>query len=74
MLDQFQTVDVQILPDGRMDRVNAARYLGKTPKTLAEWHRLGIGPSSFLVGGRRFYQFDELKSYATGETPVRVRN
>lgn len=73
-MDQFQTVDVQILPDGRMDRVNAARYLGKTPKTLAEWHRLGIGPSSFLVGGRRFYRFDELKSYATGETPVRVRN
>lgn len=72
-MDQFQTVNVQILPDGRMDRVNAARYLGKTAKTLAEWYRLGIGPSSFLVGGRRFYRLDELKLYANGQTPVRAR-
>ena len=49
-LQGIEQVKVQILPDGRLDRVNAARYLGRAPKTLAEWTRLGLGPKSFLVG------------------------
>ncbi len=62
---------VQSTPDGRVTRAEAARYLGFKPKTLAEWHRLGVGPSSFLIGGRRFYRLTDLEKYATGELTVR---
>lgn len=65
-MEQIQLLRVQVLPDGRLDRLNAALFLGKAPKTLAEWQRLGIGPRSFLVGGRRFYHLSELQSFASG--------
>ena len=71
-MDQMQLVNVRVLPGGRLDRANAASFLGKTPKTLAEWHRRGMGPNSFLVGGRRFYRLEELQAYANGEKPVRA--
>lgn len=70
-MGDIEQVRVQVLPDGRVDRANAAKMLGRTAKTLAEWHRLGIGPSSFLVGGRRFYKLAELQAYANGEKAVR---
>lgn len=57
-------VNVRVLPDGRLDRENAARFLGYKPKTLAEWHRLGKGPRSRMVGGRRFYDIADLREFA----------
>ncbi|WP_435199701.1 helix-turn-helix domain-containing protein [Qipengyuania sp. 902] len=60
-------------PDGRVTRAEAARFLGFTAKTLAEWHRKGIGPSSLLIGGRRFYRLEELRLYAAGEKQVRPK-
>ncbi len=57
-------VKVQVLPDGRVARSDAAKFLGYQPKTLAEWHRLGKGPASRMVGGRRFYQIDDLRAFA----------
>lgn len=62
---------VQMIPDGRVTRSEAAKFLGFSPKTLAEWHRLGYGPPSFLVGGRRFYRLAELEPYASGERSIR---
>ena len=50
-------------PHGRVSRVEAAKFLGFKPKTLAEWHRKGLGPRSQMVGGRRFYALDELVRY-----------
>jgi len=70
-MGDIDQVRVQVLPDGRLDRANAAKMLGRTAKTLAEWHRLGIGPQSYLVGRRRFYQLEELRQYANGEKVVR---
>ena len=64
-------VELKVTPDGRVSRKGAANFLGFKPKTLAEWHRLGVGPRSFLVGGRRFYWLDELKAYANGDRAVR---
>lgn len=66
---EFQMLNAT--PDGRVSRSEAARFLGFKPKTLANWQRLGIGPKSILVGGRRFYHVDELKAYANGEKQVR---
>ena len=58
---------VRATPDGRVSRNDAAQFLGFKPKTLAEWHRLGTGPRSHMVGGRRFYLLDDLVSFARGE-------
>lgn len=63
-VQNIDQVKVQVLPDGRMSRANAALYLGRSPKTLAEWTRLGLGPKSFLVGGRRFYHLSDLQRFA----------
>jgi hypothetical protein len=53
--DAIDMVRVRVLPDGRMDRESAARYLGRRPKTLAMWALHGKGPRSVKVGGRIFY-------------------
>ena len=64
MIDQ---VRVRVLPDGRLDRKNAAKYLGRSEKTLAMWQMNGKGPRSVLVGGRRFYYKDSLDAFIRGE-------
>lgn len=51
----IEQVRVRILPDGRLARKDAAKYLGRAEKTLAMWQLEGKGPKSVLVGGRRFY-------------------
>tara|TARA_R110000772_G_scaffold18400_6_gene51410 strand:- start:17846 stop:18052 length:207 start_codon:yes stop_codon:yes gene_type:complete len=66
-------MNIQATPDGRVSRNEAAKFLGFKPKTLAEWHRLGVGPDSFMVGGRRFYRLSELEAYANGEVAVRPK-
>ena len=48
-------VKVRILPDGRMTRHDAAKYIGVAEKTLAMWQLAGKGPKSIKIGGRRFY-------------------
>ena len=60
-------VRVRILPDGRMDRENAAKYLGNTPKTLAMWQLQGKGPRSVRVGGRRYYYDDDLNQFVRSD-------
>jgi hypothetical protein len=44
MSETVEAVRVRVLPDGRMDRANAAAYLGYAPKTLAIWLGQGKGP------------------------------
>ncbi len=56
-------VRVRVLPDGRMTREDAAKYLGTTPKTMAMWQLHGEGPRSVLIGGRRFYFRADLDAY-----------
>lgn len=52
---------------GMMTRKNAAIALGVTPKTMCHWAARGIGPSPVKVHGRVHYQWDEIKSFATGD-------
>jgi hypothetical protein len=63
----IEQVRVRILPDGRMARKDAAKYLGRAEKTLAMWEMEKKGPSSVLVGGRRFYFKDVLDAFVRGE-------
>ena len=62
-----EQVRVRILPDGRMSRKDAAKYLGRAEKTLAMWKMKGKGPNSVLVGGRCFYFKDVLDAFVRGE-------
>ena len=58
---------VRVLPDGRMTRRDAAKYLGLKPKTIAMWKLRGQGPRSIKVGGRCFYRRDDLDAFIRGD-------
>ena len=65
---QIERVKVRVLPDGRMTRSDAAKYLGVAVKTIAMWDledptRLG----GIKVGGRRFYYIGRLDAVIRGE-------
>ena len=64
---ETETVKVRMLPDGRMDRNNAARYLNRAPKTLAMWTLEGRGPPVHKSGGRCFYYKTDLDAFIQGE-------
>ena len=63
----IEQVRVRVLPDGRLTRKDAAKYLGRAEKTLAMWEMEGKGPRSVLVGGRRFYFKEVLDIFIRGE-------
>lgn len=57
---------LRILPDGRMTRRNAARYLGLSEKTLAMYASRKTGPK-FVKPGRTFYFKQDLDAWVRGE-------
>lgn len=64
---QLDRVKVRVLPDGRMTRRDAAAYLGRKAKTLAQWSSEGRGPRMCRVGGRVFYFRSDLDAFIRGE-------
>jgi hypothetical protein len=66
-MGDVEQIRVRVLPGNRVDRKNAAAALNRTPKTLAEWKRLGLGPRSHMIGGRVFYNWSEVQAFANGE-------
>jgi hypothetical protein len=56
---------MRILPDGRMSRRDAARYLGYAPQTLAIWAYEGRGPRFIRVYQRCWYRKAELDAFAS---------
>lgn len=63
----IETVRCRILPDGRMTREDASKYLGLKDKTLAMWAIMGKGPRLVRVGGRVFYFKADLDAFIRGE-------
>ena len=59
----IQQPRVYIHPDGRLDRKNAAIYVGCSGKTLADWATKGLGPPYLFVGGRVFYFQQDLDTW-----------
>lgn len=57
-----KTVEVLVLPDGRMDRHNAAIYLGSAEKTLAQWVSKGVGPK-YVKRGRVWYFKEDVDAW-----------
>lgn len=62
----LEQVRIRILPDGRLTRRDAAKYLGLAEKTLAVWTSEARGPKSYRVGGRRFYFKKDLDAFICG--------
>lgn len=65
--DDFERVTVKVLPDGRVSRRDAAKYLGRTTKTLAAWACEERGPRPIKAGGRCFYWLSDLQAFARGD-------
>jgi predicted site-specific integrase-resolvase len=62
-MENVTAVVVKMLPDGRMRAEEAAKYVGLSSKTLAQWRCQGKGPRSVKRGGRVFYRLDDLKQW-----------
>ena len=63
----IEQVKVRVLPDGRMSRADAARYLGINEKTLANWALVARGPPPHRVGGRVFYYREACDAFIQGD-------
>jgi hypothetical protein len=63
----IERVTVVLLPDGRMDRKSTARYIGCAQQTLAIWALKGVGPRPIRVGGKVFYQKNDVDRFISGE-------
>ncbi len=64
---EIEPVRVRVLPNGNMDSNNAAKYVGRAPKTLAQWRMQGIGPEWTKCGGRVFYNKEALDAFMRGK-------
>jgi hypothetical protein len=58
-----ENIRIRVLPDGRVSRADAAAFLGRSSKTMADWYSKGIGPRPHKVGGRVFYFMRDLEAY-----------
>jgi len=67
---QTDTPRLFVHPDGRMDRKNAALYIGCAPKTMADWAMKGLGPRYVLLGGRAFYFMDDLNAWIAAQPRI----
>lgn len=64
----IKSLEVFVYPDGRMDRKNAARYVGLSVKTMAMHACRGTGPK-YVKLGRVFYFRHDLDAWIkSGET------
>jgi len=61
-----ENIEVVIFPDGRMDTVNAAKYVGSSQKTMAMRRCQGTGPK-FIKRGRIFYFKEDLDAWINQE-------
>lgn len=61
----MEILKIVAFPDGRLDTKNAAKYLGKSPKTLDMWRCKGEGPK-WIKRGRVFYYLADLDAWLAG--------
>lgn len=65
---EVEPIRVRVFQDGRMDRNNAAKYIGYAVKTLAMWAMEGKGPPVHKSrGGRCFYYRNDLDAFIQGK-------
>lgn len=69
-MEAIDQVRVRVLPDNRVSRADAAKILDRKAKTLADWKLKAWGPRPIIVGGRVFYDYQEVLEMARGEKPI----
>lgn len=58
------TLDAAPAPDVALKPDEAAQYLGVSPKTMANWRSLGLGPAYTQYYGRRVaYLIEDLDAF-----------
>ena len=57
-----ESKSILFFPDGRLDTINAANYMGLSIKTMAMMRTKGTGPK-FIKRGRIFYYKTDLDSW-----------
>jgi hypothetical protein len=70
-MEALQSDRVRVTPDGRLNRRDAATYLGISEKTLRDWawksnankHDASAFPAVVKVGGRAFYRLTDLQKF-----------
>ena len=55
---------VRVLPSGLISRRDFAAYVGRDPKTVAQWVWKGRGPRPVQINGRAYYNFEEVRTFA----------
>jgi len=66
---EIKTIHIEKFPDGRLDVLNAARYIGLSEKTLANMRCNGNGPS-YVKKGKVWYFIEDLDNWLK-ETKIR---
>jgi hypothetical protein len=61
--ENIERPKIRVSPHGRVCRKHAAIILGRSQKTLENWASLGKGPSVTMIGGRAFYDYEELVAW-----------
>ena len=64
-MDSIQYETIRVLPDGRVRPTEAARFLGLSANTLANWRSNGRGPDWMRRGGRVFYPLEALQKWVS---------
>ena len=62
MRKEINSIEVTVLPDGRMDTKNTSAYSGFSEKTLAMMRCKGEGPE-YIKRGRIFYFRDKVDEW-----------
>lgn len=57
---------------GRMSRRDAARTLGMSERTLANYAVKGQGPRHFLVAGKAYYWATDVIAFGKGEATLQA--
>lgn len=63
-MEDLERVRITVLPGGRVDRRNAAAFLGRKPQTLARCAMEKSGPPYNVVKGRTYYALHDLEQFA----------
>lgn len=70
-METLATPQIRVTPDGRLNRKDAATYLGISETTLRDWawksnakrHDASAYPPVVKVGGRAFYRLADLQKF-----------
>jgi len=52
---------IRVTPSGLISRKDAAIFLGREPRTLAQWAWAGKGPEVININGRAYYRFEQIE-------------